>query len=289
MLNNPALYGLRKVLKITASVILSVVFLVSLCACSGGSGKASTTPSPSEETSVPTPSSSPSPSETPTSTPTSTPTQAPSPTPEPSFGTLSTNADGTYVVPQVISDKTSANTGEPVYFKIVTSDKVNKIQTLIDRDALKIYNTYTTENGARIWNAKVFFTTGGNRSVQFKCSTTSGGSALVPQKPVKIAVTFKYTADSTSKTIAKGKTVTFSLKTPSSITKIFVVIDGVNQKIAFTEPASDDSGVRTWKINVMFSKVGNRAVQFEAYTGSKLTATFPDTGIPIIVQDSVQK
>lgn len=158
---------------------------------------------------------------------------------------------------------------------------------MIDGVAGKTYTQYTAENSFRIWQTRVYFTTGGTRRVQFKCITASGGSVYVPGSPIKISVTFKYTADSTSKTISSGKTVTFTLKTPSSITSINAVIDGVKQKIKYTDPSSDNGGVKTWKINVTFFSLGTRSVQFEAYAGSTLKSTFPDTGIPIIVQDSV--
>jgi len=64
-------------------------------------------------------------------------------------------------------------------------------------------------------------------------------------------------------------------------------VDGENQNIKYTEPASAEDGVKTWKIDITFFGLGNRVVTFEAYDGTKLIATFPDPGIPIIVQESV--
>ncbi len=236
---------------------------------------------------LPPPAATPSPAVIPTPSPSPTPSPAPSPTPVISFPALATDSSGAYTYPQAVADKQSAMTNEAVNFKIVTSEKVSKIQTVIDGETGKIYTEYETENGLRIWRATIHFTVGGTRKVQFKCTTASGGTVLVPESPIKIEVTFRYTADSTSGVISKGKTVTFTLKTPSSIDYIYAVVDGVNQNIKYTDPASDKDGVKIWKVNITFFGLGDRNVTFEAYDGSSKKAAFPDGGIVITVKDSI--
>lgn len=269
-----------------AIVILAAILLFAASACSSGeTTPPSPTPTDTPARTFAPPTATPEPTEAPTPTPTETAPPTPSPTPDVSFPPFATTDAGVYVYPQVLADKTSADTGDPVYFKILTSEKVNSIRTIIDgEEQSKVYKEYTTDNGMRIWQARVFFTKGGTRKVQFKCGMASGGSAIIPQDAIKIDVTFEYTAESTSKTISSGKTVTFTLKTPDTIDSVYVLVDGVNQNIEYTEPASNEGGVKTWKISIPFFKTGTRAVTFEAYDGTKLKKTFPDSGITIIVQ-----
>ncbi len=270
------------------AVILAAIFLLAaVTACSGGDG-AQATPTPAA-TAAPTPSPTPSPTPAPTEapTPTATPESTPKPTPVVSFPPLETDSSGAYVFPQVIADKESAMTEEPVYFKIVTSEKVNKIQTVIDGDTGKIYTDYDKEGSFRIWRATIHFTVGGTRKVQFKCTTDTGGTVLIPKSPVKIDVTFDYTAESTSKTISKGKTVAFSLRTPDSIDNIYALVDGVNQNMKYDKPAKSEGGVNVWNINITFFGLGDRTVTFEARKGTKVIATFPDPGITIIVKENI--
>lgn len=271
----------------SAVAMLAAVVLLLLPACSAQQAPEVTT-APTESAvrtfAPPTQTPEPSPSPTPTTEPTASPT--PKPTIVVSFPPLATTDKGANVFPQVVADKTEAMTNEPVNFKIVTSENVNSIRTVIDgEEGTKVYKEYTTENGTRIWQTKIFFTKGGSRRVQFKCGMASGGTAYIPKTPVKITVTFEYTAESTSKKISKGKTVTFTLKTPDTIDTITSYVDGVKQE-EYDEPDSNKDGVKIWKISITFFKLGTRAVTFEAYDGSKLKKTFPDPGIPIIVEDN---
>lgn len=270
-----------------AAIILAAVLFASLSACSAAEQTPEETPTPAPTvvrtfappTQTPPPTTPPSPSPSPTAPPTT------KPTPVVSFPPFEVDSSGDYIFPQVVADKTEALTNEAVYFKIVTSEKVNSIRTVIDgQEQTKVYKDYKTENGRRIWQTYIYFTKGGNRRVQFKCGMASGGTALIPKNPVKINVTFDYTAESTSKEIASGKTVTFTLKTPDTIDKVDVLVDGVKQNLNFTKPDSTEDGVSIWKLNVTFFKKGTRSVTFEVYDGSKLKATFPDPGIPIIVE-----
>ncbi len=273
-------------LRICAFVIMIGALVLIITACSSAQTPVQTA-SPAQEATV-------APSQTAPVTP--SPTAPPTPTPEPSptaaptiavsYPPLATSESGSYSYPQVVADKAEAQTGEPVYFKIVTSDKVKSIQTIIDGDTGKIYTEHTKDSGLRIWQARIFFTKGGSRKVQFKCSMTTGGTVIIPKSPLKISVTFKYTAESTSKTITAGKTVTFTLKTPDTIDSVYAVVDGVNQDVKFSKPHSNENGIKIWKVNVTFFGLGERKVTFEAYDGSKLKQAFPDTGIIIIVQQS---
>lgn len=218
--------------------------------------------------------------------PTPSASSTPKPTPEIEFPAFKADSSGDYIIPQVVADKTSAKTNEPIYFKIVTSDKVKSVQTYLDGKGLSVYTKYETDSKYRIWLTKVICTKSGSRKVQFKCALTSGGTVYVPKTaPMKISITFNYTAESTSKTISKGKTVVFTLKTPDTIDKITPYVDGVKQQ-DFKEPDSKADGVAIWKIRITFFGLGTRAVTFKAYDGSKLKKTFPDPGIPIIVQAS---
>ncbi len=265
-----------------AAIILAVVLLAGLTACSGS--KAETSPTATPPKVWPTVAASP------TIDPTATPEPSVSSTPKPtvvvSFPPMETDASGATVYPQVVADKDSALTNEAVNFRIVTSENVTKIQTIIDGETGKIYTEYETEGSVRIWRATIYFTVGGSRKVQFKCTMASGGTVLIPSAPVKINVAFNYTAESTSSTISKGKTVTFTLKTPDSIDYIYAVVDGVNQNIKYTDPESSEDGVKIWKLNITFFGLGNRIVTFEAYDGSTLKATFPDGGIAITVVEN---
>ena len=270
--------------------ILTVVVLVAALAadpgCSAEPQEEQTTPTPVV---TPTPTITPSPTPVPTveATPEPTPTATPAPTPAPVFPEMEKDDEGGYIFPQVVADKQSVMTGEPVYFKIITSEKVNSVQTVIDGETGKIYTDYDSVDGVRIWITRIFFTSGGTRKVQYKCSMATGGTVLIPKDPLKVDVTFDYTAQATSKTITKGKTVTFTLKTPDSIDSIYVVVDGVNQNIKYDEFESSEDGVKVWMINVTFFGLGEREVTFEAHDGSKVVATFPDPGLPIIVEDSI--
>ena len=267
-----------------AAIIMIIALLAAATACSESKDEATATPSTSAASTPATVMASA------TAFPTATPTlvsSTPSPTPVISFPSIETDASGAYIYPQVVADKDSALTGEPVYFRVITSENVNKIQTVIDGETGKIYTEYEKDTGVRIWRATIHFTVGGTRKVQFKCTMDTGGTVLIPESPVKINVTFHYTAESTSATISKGKTVTFTLRTPASIDYIYAVVDGVNQNIKYTEPASNEDGVKIWKVNITFFGLGERVVTFEAYDGSTLQATFPDPGITITVKDSI--
>lgn len=271
-------------------ILIAIVLITALLMASGCSGEQEETPSPTPLL-TPTMQATQSPTPVPTieSTPTPETTIAPTPepTPAPVFPQMQTDDEGNYIYPQVVADKQSAMTGEPVYFKIITSENVTKIQTVIDGETGKVYTDYVKGEGIRTWQTRIFFTSGGTRKVQYKCSMASGGTVLIPKSPLKIDITFDYTAEATSKTISKGKTVTFTLKTPESIDSIYVVVDGVNQNIEYDEYESSEDGVKVWKINVTFFGLGERSVTFEAHDGSKVVATFPDPGLPIIVQDSI--
>jgi hypothetical protein len=286
MLKKPSKLYLRKYCRNSVIILSILILLTAMPSCSGDvqeSEQATTALPTVTVTAAPTPmpTTEPSPTDAPTVTP------EPEPTPEPSFPDLSTDTSGAYIYPQVVADKTSAKTNEPVYFKIVTSEKVNKIQTVVDGETLKkIYTEYTSDSNVRIWEAKVLFTKDGNRKVQFKCTLSTGGTATIPKTPITIKVAFNYTAASTSKTINSGKMVTFTLKTPSSITSVAAVVDGVKQNVPVKSPDSDNDGVKVWKYNLTFFKPGTREVQFNAYAGSRLKMTFPDPGITIIVQSS---
>lgn len=274
-----------------ATVVLLTAVLLAVAACSPSTMEV-------EETEPPTLTVAPTAITTPTAPPTLAPTTAPTTTPEPSvvstprptpnisFEPFDTDSAGTYTFPQVMVDKTSAKTGEPVYFNILTSSNVNSVQTIIDGEPGKVYKEFVKDGDYRIWRATIHFTTGGRRKVQFKCAMASGGTVLIPDSRIRIEVTFEYTAESTSKAITKGKTVTFTLRTPDNIDTIYALVDGVNQNTAYTEPISDEGGVRIWKVNITFFGLGNRAVTFEAHDGSSVRATFPETGITIIVQES---
>lgn len=196
-------------------------------------------------------------------------------------------AAGAASYPLVVPDKTSVSTGEPVNFTITTSVKVSKIQTVIDGEAGRSYKEFTKGQDVRNWKVKLIFTKDGNRKVQFKCTMSTGETVLIPKTPVTIKVKFKYTAESTSKTISKGKTVTFTLKTPSAIKSVYAVVDGAKQKIVYSKPESDKDGVKIWKVRVTFFKLGERSVKFDACAGGKVKKTFPDTGITIIVKESI--
>jgi hypothetical protein len=189
--------------------------------------------------------------------------------------------------PVVTPDKTSVSTNEPVNFSITTSTRVKKIQTVIDGEGGRSYTNFTAGGDVRSWKVKLIFTKDGNRKVQFKCTMTNGETTLIPKKPVTIKVTFKYTAESTSKTITKGKTVIFTLKTPSSIKSVYAVVDNVKQKIVVSKPDSEKDGVKVWKVRVTFFKLGERSVTFDACAGGKVKKTFPDKGIPIAVKESI--
>jgi len=271
-------------------ILLLAALLVSASACSQKTkGSEGTEPSilTASPTASPTAVVTPAPTTAPTSTTTPAVSRTPEPTPNVSFLPFETDSAGTYTFPQVVPDKRSAMTGNPVYFKILTSKNVNSVQTILDGEPGRVYKDFENEGDFRIWRTKIHFTVGGSRKVQFKCAMASGGAAIIPNSPVKIDVTFDYAAESTSKTISKGKTVTFTLKTPDTIDTIYALVDGVNQKIAYTNPDSDEGGVRIWKIKIAFFGLGNRKVIFEAHDGSRLKATFPEPGIPIIVQESV--
>jgi hypothetical protein len=279
----PSLFSLRGWRKL-ASLLMAAALLAGTAACSGSEADVTPTPSP---TPIMTPAPpTPSPTVVPTATIEPSVSHTPRPTPVVSFPPLETDAAGAYKYPQVVADKSEALTGEPVYFKIVTSENVTKIQTVIDGETGKIYTEYETEGAFRIWRTTIHFTVGGTRKVQFKCTTTSGGTVKIPDSPVKIKVTFDYTAESTSASITKGKTVTFTLKTPDSIDYLCALVDGVNQNIKYTEPAVSEGGVKTWKVNITFFGLGDRLVTFEAYDGSSVAATFPDPGIKIVVKES---
>jgi hypothetical protein len=280
--------ALHRLHRYIAVIVAAVFILTSVSACSESAGKPEITESVSPVVEVSSsPVVTPSPTLAPTEEPTATPAPTPSPKPDVSFPPLKANDDGSLSFPQVVADKTSVDTGEPVYFKIITSEKVKSIQTVIDGDTGKIYTDYSTDNGVRIWQTKIQFTKGGTRKIQFKCNMTSGGKALIPKTPIKIDATFKYTAESTSKTISKGKTVTFTLKTPDTTDSVYAVVDGVNQDIVYTKPESEKNGVKVWKVRVTFFKLGEREVKFNACIKNKVKKTFPDTGITIIVQESV--
>ena len=271
---------------------LCVVFvlIVALSAAQGCSGESVEEPFATPITTlepVATPTPTPKPTIEATSIVETTLAPTPEPTPEPSFPQMETDDQGNYTYPQIVADKQSAMTGEPVYFKVITSENVNKIQSVIDGETGKIYTEYERGEGVRIWQTRIFFTSGGIRKVQYKCTMASGSTVLIPKSPLKIDVTFNYTADSTSKTITKGKMVTFTIKTPDSIDSIYVVVDGVNQNIEYNKPESNEDGVKVWKVGVTFFGLGDRVVKFEAHDGSKVVATFPNPGLPIIVQDSV--
>lgn len=270
----------------TAAILAAAVLILAASACSGPSPTVTSSPMPSA-TKTQAPTKAPTPTPTPTPVPTNSPVPTPTPEPVISFPPLETSDAGAYTAPQVVPDKTSAKTNEPIYFRIVTSEKVKSVQTVIDGETGKIYTEYTKDTGVRIWQARIYFTKGGTRKVQFKCAMTSGGTALIPKNPVKISVTFEYTADSTSKTISKEKTVTFTLKTPDNIDSVYAVVDGVKQNIIVKKPDSEKDGIKIWKVNITFFKVGTRVVTFDACDGSKVKETFPDPGITIIVQDSV--
>lgn len=282
MQGKPSLLLPRGLRKCTA-VILAALLLTAATACSGNEQTAALSPTAVITPAVPTPS----PAVQLTATPSPTVSAAPSPTPVVSFPPLETDASGAYTYPQVTADKDSAMTGEPVYFRIVTSENVSQIQTVIDGDTGRVYTEYETIAGVRIWRVTIHFTAGGTRKVQFKCTMASGSTVLIPQPPVNIDITFNYTAESTSATISKGKTVTFTLRTPDSIDYIYAVVDGVNQNVKFTEPVSDEDGVKIWKVNITFFGLGERIVTFEAYDGSSLITTFPDPGITITVKESI--
>lgn len=266
-----------------AAVIMAIVLLAGLTACGS---KAEVSPTPTQPLVWPTVTVLPTPTLIPTATPEPSVSSTPRPTIAVSFPPMETDASGAYVYPQVVADKDSALTNEPVNFRIVTSGNVTKVQTIIDGETGKIYTEYETEGSVRIWRATIHFTVGGSRKVQFKCTMASGDTVLIPSTPIRINVTFNYTAASTSSTISKGKTVTFTLKTPDSIDYIYAVVDGVNQNIKYTEPESSEDGVKIWKINITFFGLGNRVVTFEAYDGSTLKATFPDGGIAITVVEN---
>jgi hypothetical protein len=189
--------------------------------------------------------------------------------------------------PLVVPDKTSVMTNEAVNFKITTSVRVKKIQSMIDGEGGRSYTNFTAGEDVRNWKVRLIFTKDGNRKVQFKCTMTTGETVLIPKKPVTIKVAFKYTAESTSRTITKGKTVTFTLKTPSAIKSVYAVVDDVKQKIVYSTPYSEKDGVKIWKVRVTFFKLGQRSVKFEACVGSKVKKTFPDTGLTIIVKESI--
>ena len=270
--------------------IIVIVLITVLVTASGCSGESEGTPSPTPvltPTLETTPSPTPLPTIETTPTPEITPSPTPEPTPAPVFPQMETDDEGNYIYPQVLADKKSAMTGEPVYFKIITSENVTKIQTVIDGETGKVYTDYVKGEGIRTWQTRIFFTAGGTRKVQYKCTMASGGTVLIPKSPLKIDITFDYTAEATSKSISKGKTVTFMLKTPESIDSIFVIVDGVNQNIEYDEFESSEDGVKVWNINVTFFGLGERSVTFEAHDGSKVVATFPDPGLPITVQDSI--
>jgi hypothetical protein len=189
--------------------------------------------------------------------------------------------------PLVVPDKTNVMTGEAVSFKITTSTRVKKIQSVIDGEGGRSYTSFTAGQDVRNWNVKLTFTKDGSRKVQFKCTMTSGETVLIPKKPVTIKVTFKYTAESTSKAITKGKTVTFTLKTPSAIKSVYALVDGAKQKIIVSKSDSEKDGIKIWKLNVTFFKLGERSVRFDACIDNKVKKTFPDKGITIIVKESI--
>lgn len=280
-----------KYLRYTSVILLIAALLATVGACSQSTSEPEEA-EPSLLTASPTatPTATAIPTSTPTIAPTTTPaptvSHTPAPTPNVSFPPFETDSAGVYEYPQVVVDKDSAMTGEPVYFKILTSKNVNSVQTIIDGEPGRTYKEYESEGDFRVWRTKIHFTVGGRRKVQFKCAMASGGTVLIPDSRIRIEVTFDYTAESTSKTISKGSTVTFTLKTPDNIDSIYALVDGVNQNIEYTEPDSDENGVRVWKLNITFFGLGNRAVTFEAYDGSSLKETFPETGISIVVQDS---
>ena len=277
---------IRRVMRVLAVVLLAAA-LAAAQGCSEDIPEQTPEPTPTVTlTPVTTPTPTPVQTVEPTPTPEDTPAPTAKPTPAPSFPDMETDSEGKLTYPQVVSDKQSAMTEEPVYFKIVTSENVSKIQTVIDGDAGKVYTEYEKGDGVRIWQTRIFFTNGGSRKVQYKCTMASGSTVLIPQSPLKIDVTFDYSAESTSSTITKGKTVTFTLKTPSSIDSIFVIVDDVNQNIEYDDPESNEDGVKAWKINVTFFGLGERSVSFEARDGSKVVETFPDPGLTIVVNDS---
>ncbi len=276
--------SLKKIINTAAAAALAAALLLALPACSPQqTPEVTSTPAVSLRTFAPP---TPTPELTPEPSPSPTPRASTTPKPEPvvSFPPFQVDSSGDYIFPQVVSDKTEAMTNEAVYFNILTSEKVNSVQTVIDGVDGGIYKDFKTDNGMRIWRVRIYFTNGGNRKVQFKCAMSTGGTAIIPKNPVKINITFNYTAESTSKNISKGKTVTFTLKTPSTIDSVDAVVDGVKQNIKCDKPESDEGGIRVWKVNITFFGLGTRSVTFQAYDGTNLKQTFPDPGLTIIVE-----
>ncbi|MBT3320318.1 MAG: hypothetical protein HN948_04400 [Clostridia bacterium] len=278
-----------KFFRCASAILLIAALIAAAVACSQSEPEPEAT-QPPVLTVAPTASPTPIPTPTPTPAPTTTPVPSvvstPRPTPNIIFPPFETDSNGDYPFPQILKDKTSVMTGEPVYFKILTSNNVNSIQTIIDGETGKIYTEYEKLGENRVWRTKIHFTVGGTRKVQFKCAMASGVTVVIPKSRIRIEVTFDYTAESTSKTISKGMTVTFTLKTPDNIDTIYALVDGVNQNLAYTDPDSNEGGVKVWKLNITFFGLGNRSVTFEAHEGTREKATFPDPGISIIVQDS---
>ncbi len=124
---------LRQIGRCAAAVILIAVMLAA-AACSQTTPDAQVseppiltvapTPTPSP---TPTPTPSPTPTLPPTATPVPTVVITPKPTPNVSFEPFETDSAGKYTFPQVLVDKKSTMTGEPVYFKILTSKNVNSV------------------------------------------------------------------------------------------------------------------------------------------------------------------
>jgi hypothetical protein len=196
------------------------------------------------------------------------------------------NAAASVIYPLVVPSSYNAISGKPVTFHVTTSVRVTQIQTVIDGTSGKKYTEYTEGVGVRKWIVTITFTTVGDRKVEFRCKMTSGTLAMIPKSPVVIHVTSaaNYSATSTTKSLTSGKTVYFSVGTPSAIDKLYALVDGVKQTKIGTTVISDKNGIKKWKISIAFFKVGIRSVKFTAYTGTTLKKTFPSTALTLTVK-----
>ncbi len=126
---------------------------------------------------------------------------------------------------------------------------------------------YSTVTGnVRTWNVSYTFSGTGNRSLTFKASV-GGGSFSTASKTAALSVISAVPAvnsASYAQTMqADGSSkVTFTVKTNTAVTKVKMYIENNALLKSVTGGYTDANGVRTWKIDQVFSADGVRTVSF---------------------------
>jgi len=92
-----------------------------------------------------------------------------------------------------------------------------------------------------------------------------------------------YKAEASTKTVYSGNSVKFTLTTPKTISKIKLYVDGRYNKVSAKVKTSGAS--KLWTVSLKFNKIGNRKVQFNAYSSNEtFKKTFPSTPLKITVK-----